>query len=415
MFKDYDKYLSTTLKVYLFVLVIIFILKLVGLDYFGLDLNNHIILKVDKFLSGFWPKVIYYLIFLMFYQYLMLSIICKDKSNKFKLLIICTFPLTYMVQRIKELNIDHNILTTLLEMFYLYLIVIIYNIKTKKMSYIKISKRFLIVIILNILFQFISTATRFKYEKYISQFIPNLILNLDYVLLLLITQKIVFTEKGAENKCYQEQVGLYSLKKINLKQSLKKLQRNFQSNHKKFQSKPKEEKLAIIIYIILSLIWNTLTVLLVLFVAFLNDTLIECIFILTSFWLSKTAFGQPFHFDSMLKCFIVSNLSYYVLNRVTTPLGISILIPICLGVGLSYFTSKFVKKSYKPLYRGMPFDVFEDTILKVVEKDSIKYKICYEFYIEKSSDLSLSFKYNYSVSGIRKIKDRINTKIKKLK
>ena len=40
MFKDYDKYLKTSLKVYLFVLVIIFIMKLVGLDYFGLDVNN---------------------------------------------------------------------------------------------------------------------------------------------------------------------------------------------------------------------------------------------------------------------------------------------------------------------------------------------------------------------------------------
>ena len=85
-----------------------------------------------------------------------------------------------------------------------------------------------------------------------------------------------------------------------------------------------------------------------------------------------------------------------------------------LGVGLSYVTSKFVKKTYKPLYRGMPKDLFEETILQVTEKDSDKYKICYEFYIDKKSDLSLSYKYNYSVSGIRKIKDRINEKIKRL-
>ena len=116
----------------------------------------------------------------------------------------------------------------------------------------------------------------------------------------------------------------------------------------------------------------------------------------------------------MAICFIVSNLTYYFLNRITTPLGISILIPILLGVGLSYFTSKFVKKSYKPLYRGMPKDLFEETILKIVDKDSDKYKICYEFYIDKKRDLSLSYKYNYSVSGIRKIRDRINNKIKRL-
>ena len=49
MFKDYDKYLSASLKVYLFVLVVIFIMKIVGLDYFGLDMNNEVLLKINNF------------------------------------------------------------------------------------------------------------------------------------------------------------------------------------------------------------------------------------------------------------------------------------------------------------------------------------------------------------------------------
>ena len=192
------------------------------------------------------------------------------------------------------------------------------------------------------------------------------------------------------------------------------MQRNFQNSREAFKKQSKEEKLTIVIFTILSFIWNVLTLLIVLFMAKINDTFIECIFIMSSFWLSKRSFGEPFHFNSMIVCFIVSNLSYFILNRITTPLGISILVPILLGVGLSYITSKFVKKTYKPLYRGMSKDLFEETILQVTEKDSDKYKICYEFYIEKKSDLSLSYKYNYSVSGIRKIKDRINDKIKRL-
>ena len=51
MFKDYDKYLSTSLKVYLFVLIIIFIMKIVGLDYFGLDYQSKLILYVDNKLN----------------------------------------------------------------------------------------------------------------------------------------------------------------------------------------------------------------------------------------------------------------------------------------------------------------------------------------------------------------------------
>ena len=181
-----------------------------------------------------------------------------------------------------------------------------------------------------------------------------------------------------------------------------------------FKKQTKENKIAIIIYLGLSLIWNIFTIFVVLLIANLNHTFIECIFILTSFWLSKKVFGKAFHLKSMIQCFIVSNLTYYCLNRITTPLGISIIIPILLGVGLSYVTSKLVKKTYKPLYKGMPEELFVETILKIVDKDSTKYKICYDFYIKNESDVSLSFKYNYSVAGIRKIKDRLNKKIKEL-
>ena len=53
MFKDFNKYLSTSLKVYMFVLVIVFILKLIGLDYFGLNTDNNLIMLIDKFVLKF--------------------------------------------------------------------------------------------------------------------------------------------------------------------------------------------------------------------------------------------------------------------------------------------------------------------------------------------------------------------------
>ena len=146
----------------------------------------------------------------------------------------------------------------------------------------------------------------------------------------------------------------------------------------------------------------------------LNETFIECIFILSSFFISKHVFGKAFHLDSMLKCFVVSNLTYYCLNRITTPVGISIFVPIILGVGLSYFTSKLVKKSYQPLYKGMSEDLFNESILKVVDQDSEKYKICYDFFVKKHNALKLSRKYNYTEAGIRKIISRVNGKIKEL-
>ena len=411
MFKDYDKYLSTSLKVYLFVLTIIFIMKLVGLDYFGLELTNPIMIKLGKLSSNIYIKDIIYFLLLITYQYLMISAVCKDNSKSFKIFTLITCPITYIVQFIKNRFLKFQILTTIGELIYLYLIAYIFNKRNNNISIKTLTKRYSIIMLLNMIFQIISMITRYKYNiDYINEFIPNIILNLDYLLLLLITQKLVISRKGVENKCYQEVVGSSLPKKLNLKTLLRKLQKNWHN----FKKQDKVTKLTYIIYFIFSFIWNIFCIITVLFVAMVNDTFIECIFILTSFWLSKKSFGKAFHFSSMAKCFIVSNLSYYILNRITTPLGISIIVPILLGVGLSYVTSKLVKKTYKTLYRGMPEELFEETILKVVDKNSLKYMICYDFYIKKKSIVSLSIKYNYTESGIRKIKERVNDKIKRL-
>ena len=405
MFKDYGKYLLTSLKVYLFVLVIIFILKIVGLDYFGLDINNPIINNIEQFTDKNWIiRDIIYFIPLWLNQYIMVSVSANDNSKGMLKLNLIVIPIYYLLEVFK-LKL-FGVFSTIVEMLYFLILVVIYKKKLNR----NIIKRFLFVMIGLYIIQIISTFTRFRYSiEYVNSFVENVILNLDYVVMLIIIYKINFM-KGDNRLCYQVAQYSSSLKKINLKTLLVKLQENLH----KFKKQDKETKLTYIFYFTFSLIWNTLSVVIILLVAKLNNTFIECLFILTSFWLSKRAFGKAFHLSSMTQCFIVSNLTYYALNRITTPLGISILIPILLGVGLSYVTSKFVKKLYKPLYKGMPKDLFEETILKVVDKDSIKYKICYDYFIEKKSALSLSYKYNYSEAGIRKIKDRINNKIKEL-
>lgn len=403
MFRDYNKYLSTSVKVYLFVLVIIFILKLVGLDYFGLSADNPVIVKVNDFALKFNLTNVWFFITLYIYTYFIVSISCDNKDLKLKSLI---FTIIGVFVKIFERKYCKTLSVLLIDVGYISIVCAIVN---KKYNLKQILLRSLGFIFLTVLYQAISMIVRVNsLNNYNYNFIQFILLDLDYMLLCIITHKIYFEKRG-EKVCTME-VGSYSQKKMNLKKLLKKLHQNWLN----FKQLNKEDKLSLIIYLILSLIWNILSVAIVLLVANLNQTLIEYIFILTSFWLSKRAFGKAFHLSSMLHCFIVSNVSYYILNRITTPLGISIFVPILLGVGLSYITSKLVKKTYKPLYRGMPEDLFEETILKVTDKDSDKYKICYEFYMGKESDVSLSFKYNYSVIGIRKIRERINDSIKRL-
>ena len=405
MFKDYSKYLSTSLKVYLFVLALIFILKLVGLDYFGIDGNSKTIMLIEKTLSNHWYiKDIVYFISLWINEYVILSISLKDNSKKLIIFNIILIPLYYLYQ-INKIVIFGN-LAFLGDILYSFLLIVIYNRKISK----EILVRFIKIILFMLLVQFAMMFTRFKLSiSVITDILANIILNIDYILVLLIIEKVYFT-KGVENSCYQADHYSSSQKKTNLKTLLKRLQKNWHN----FKSKDKVTKLSIVIYSILSFIWNVLTLLIILIVAKINGTFIECIFIANSFWLSKHTFGKAFHLPNMAQCFVVSNITYYVLNKITTPLGISILVPILLGVGLSYVTSKLVKKLYKPLYRGMPKELFDETILKVTDKNSDKYKICYDYFILKKSAINLSLKYNYSEVGIRKIKDRVNEQIKKL-
>lgn len=402
MFKDYDKYLSTSLKVYIFVLVCVFIMKIVGLDYFGLTTDNATLNKISNYVSSNVLGDIINTITLSIQLYLYLAIVC-DKKKLYLISIIISF----INLRIQFILMDYYKMDWIYYIISFSIMFFVPMIINKKIFFKKQIKYITIMSFYQLISLFIRNV---NINNNYGDFLIDTLLNIDQLLLLAITYNLHFM-RGGISKCIQElEAGYSSLKKIHLKQLLRKLQRNLH----KFKQLPKEERLSISIYIFLSLIWNTFTIVLIFIIAKLNNTLIECLFIVTSFWLSKHSFGKPFHLSSMTQCFIVSNLSYYVLNRITTPLGISIFVPILLGVGLSYVTSKLVKKTYKPLYKGMPKELFEETILKVVDKNSTKYKVCYDFYIRGKSDLSLSFEYNYSLPGIRKIKNRINDKIREL-
>lgn len=402
------KFLSKSLSTYIFLLVIIFIMKLVGLDYFGLDLNNPMFVNISNLATKYGFKDLWYACTMEFYLYMFISISCEDNSKRMKLFILFITPLTFLVKYVNHI-INFTAITYFIEMFYMLILCYIYNKLYKKLKFRKIFRNYILFVIINTVFQLISCITRVNYiTKSDFNFITNIILDFDYIILLIIYYIIYF--KGGNKICLEMEVGLSSLKKINLKKLLTKLQRNLDS----FKKLNKVDKLTYIIYLQLSLLWNTLSVILILLVAKLNNTFIECIFILTSFWLSKRKFGKPFHLKSMSQCFVVSNLTYYILNRVTTPLGISIFIPILLGVSLSYFTSKLVKSENPKLYRGIPIDEFDKKILKVTDKNSLHYKICYMYYIERKSELEISHKTNYSIDNIKKIKSKINKNIEKL-
>ena len=401
MFKDYDKYLSASLKVYLFLLACCFILKLVGLDYFGLDINNPTIIKVSNFLTstGYSDSIIALTIYLQLYFYL--CMVCNKRHLYMYALIGTLINLVSQVVLINYTRLDWIYLGVCLLVSLIFPMII-----NKKIGF----KRQIKYILLINIYQLISLFVRnVGVNSNYNNFLIDTLLNIDQLLMIAITYNIYFM-RGGNVKCLEQVVG----SSLQMKSHFINLQKEYQKNYSNFKKLDKQEKATFIIYSILSLFWNTFTLVVVLFIAKLNDTYIECVFMVSSFWLSKKIFGKPFHLKSMIQCFILSNLTYYIMNRITTPNGISILIPIMLGVGLSYVTSKLVKKNYKPLYKGMSKEDFEHTILKVVDKNSLKYQICYDYFINKDNAIYLGHKYNYSEAGIRKITSRVNDNIKAL-
>lgn len=380
-------------------------MKICGLDYFGLDTNNKIIMSIDNFIETNHLEMVFHSITLYIYTLVILSITCKDNSKSMKLYTLCVLPFCIGIQWLKE-NINLPLMFIFTDLLWLLMVSICYIkfVIKKQITRTNISNYWLYMLI-NFIFQLLSVIIRNVPVENTYSFSQSLLMNFDYLLLTLITHKIFFMKGGIN--LWEWVVGLYSHLLTLLKSLPIKLQNIYAIN----KSKSKFDKVSDMIYLPLYILWNIFTVAVVLFVAFLNETFIECILILFSFWLNKKVFGKPFHMKTATSCFVVSNLTYYCLNRITFSSGLSLLISVVLGITLDYITSYFVKE--KKLYRGMSLELLDDTILGIVDKGSDDYKICKMFYVDKQSDQYIATKLNYSKSSIEKKKHNIIEKLKK--
>lgn len=408
MKKDMDKILSRTLFTYFSILLVVFILKLFGLDYFGLDTNNEVIKSINDFVMYWRLQNIWYTITLYLNTLVVLAITCNDNSKKIKMFVLFSMVLNVLIGMIEKVFDGHPIFV-LVDFLYLFILSLCYIkfVKKKKVHKYNIGNYLLLVLIINI-FQVISLITRNAEIKMNGDFIITTLLSFDYLILLLMLYKLYFI-KGGISLC--KMVHGFS---SDLLISLKMLPRKFLASYQRSKPKTTEDKLANKIYLVLFWLYNFFTVAVVLFIATLNDTFIECIFILSSFWINKGVFGKPFHLKKASTCFIVSSLSYYILNRLTWNIGISFLIPIVLGISLSYITSLFMARQENLyLHKGMSKESFYNLITKVTKNEE-HIEICKRYYVDKESNLKIALHFNYSEINIKKIKQSINKSIKEL-
>lgn len=402
--KDLDKLLSSTLKTYFIILIGIFIVKLCGLDYFGLDTENEIIIMIDDFINNFHLETLWYGITLYIYTYIILSISCVDNSKEMKLFTLAIIPLCLGIQHIKTI-INAPYIFAIADVLWLFMFVIVYTkfVKKEKLKKYNVSNYFVYCAI-NMIFQLISMSIRNITIVNSHGIIISILLNLDYIILSLMFYTLYFDIGG--NSLWDWVVGSFSHLHALLETLPTKLQKFYLNN----KVKSKFEKISDSIYIPLFLLWNIFTLLVVLFIATLNHTFVECIIIICSFWINKKTFGKPFHMPTAISCFIVSNLTYYSLNRITIPNGISLIVSVSLGISLCYVTSKFIKS--KKLYRGMSLNEYENCVLSIYDKGSVYYEIGRLFYVERYSEQWIANKLSYSVPSIQKKKYELRDRVK---
>ena len=405
MKENINKILSRTLITYTFLLFIIFILKVVGFDYFGLDLNNPTVTRLNKIILKYGLENIWYAFTLYINFNVIVGITCNDNSKRMKKYALICMPLCILLQNIK----DSSLVFVVTDFSYLLVLSLIYKkFKFKKENY----SNYILITIFMILFQVISLYTRnVNIDVKGNNFILTSIISLDYILLSIIFEKLYFM-KGGNSIC-----GMVHSSSLDLmmesKSLLKKLQVKLKTKNRRKLTK--HEKVYNLIFYPFVIVYNLFTMFVIFLIAYMFDSVIECIFITLSFWINKFAFGKPFHAKDSKTCFVISSISYIILNKLaSSTIGITYLWQVILGVMFSFITSRFVKKTIIKLYKGMPIDEFDDAVLKITDKDSLQYKICHMFYVERKSELEIAHNVGYSIDNIKKIKAKINKIIKEL-
>lgn len=400
--KKINKVYERTIMTYVFLLIITMIIKLLGGNYFQANINNHSLNIINDVVNFLHLENIWYLITTYINVYIIVSITTNDNSKKLKIFVALFIPIIIAVQILKS---GGNIIFLLVDFLYLAIIPAFYSIYNKEADY-SIKNYIIIVVIINVVQMFSMVIRNNNIEILVNNFIINFIYNFDYLLLLIIIYKYYFM-KGSAN-LWQMVVYFGSHLRTLLKTFPKKLREYFILNSRLSN----EEKVEKAIYIPLIILFNLFTLSCILFIAVLNGTMIEAIYITLAFWINKRAFGKPYHCETVAKCFVVSSISYYCLTRITTEIGVSFLIPILLGILLSYFTAQLVEKKYeKKLYRGMPEeDLYK--IVGLVTNNELEKKMLKEYYCDRMTQTAVAMRNNYSISSFEKKKKKILDKLK---
>lgn len=430
--KEKDKVIFAKLLIKItFVMVCISsAIKLLGFNIFNANHSNQILSFISKFIYKYQLLHIVNFLLLIIQTYIFLKIACKNSNKKVYyiatvvLSLICIITQTQYISKYFTNSQLGDIFYFIFSFLMLIIPSIIIDIKIKYKQkknrlllfriIVEIWNRikrpiilFTILAVYQALVMFLRNIT-VHIDRH--DYVYNFLLNFDYIILLIATY-YVFIKK--ENNLELKSESSFSL--INLFhnrpsiEEFKLMVKGFKEKLEEFKTKDKEDRLVFILYVSFFIITEFVNLGLIIFIANLNNYLTECIFIIIAFLVSRKVFGA-FHFKSAITCFVVSNIAFFILNKITLNTDVSFVVPISLGLALSLGTSLLIKRTSKSLYRGMSKSEL-DAICKGKKLTDMELKILEDFYCNKMSMIQITIKYSYSDSTIYRFK---TSAIKKL-
>ena len=430
--KENEKILisKSILKVTFIMMSISLLLKLLGLNVMKAEVNSNVLLFVSNILLNIKIEIVYAFILLFIQQFILFKLCCFNKSTKIYYIASLIFSIITLIfqyiiynSKLSEqiLIWSYFIFTFLLSI--IFVLIIDYkvkydykNIRNKILNilhliYDRIKRPILWLIILS-LYQLLAMFLRNITFIQTYEVMYDFLLNFDYIILLLITYYL-FSRRNNDVKILS--MFDFKLPKIfnNIPSinNVKLILSDFKDKISKLKIMDKQEKLVFIIYIILFIISELFNLSLVIFIASMNNVLIECLFIISAFLITRNTFGA-FHFDAVWKCWIVSNISFFILNKLTLSVGFTILIPIIFGIALAFITSKFIKNTITAPYRGMSKQELQ-VLCKNKNLSEFENNLLIDFYCNRDSISKLTYKYNYSQTAIVRFKKIALNKINK--
>ena len=188
--KDLDKLFGRSIETYYFLLLIVVIIKLLGGNYFEIVYTNRTINMINDFITYWKLENVWYAITLYVNVYITLSITCNDNTKRMKKFSFIGLVIAIILQILKA-NINLPPLFVCVDMLYLFILSIIYLKLFSKITKKNIKNYWTYMLFLNIV-QLISVFIRnVPIEKEIN-FIIGIILNIDYLIVLIILYKIYF-------------------------------------------------------------------------------------------------------------------------------------------------------------------------------------------------------------------------------